>query len=46
MGLKHKFSDRLIGEGKAGYFRRTDATTGDFTNYRGPLVYIGLTYSL
>jgi len=45
-GLKHKFSDRLIGEGKAGYFRRTDATTGDFTNYRGPLVYIGLTYSL
>ena len=35
-GLKHKFSDRLIGEGKAGYLRRTDATTGGFTNYRGP----------
>ena len=37
LGWKHKFSDRLIAEGKAGYLRRTDGTTGGFTNYRGPL---------
>jgi len=46
VGLKHKFSDRLMGEGKAGYLRRTDGTTGGFTNYRGPLAYLSLTYSL
>lgn len=45
-GLKHKFNARLIGELKAGYLRRTDDTTGGFTNYRGPLVYASLTYSL
>jgi hypothetical protein len=45
-GLKHKFSRRLLGEFRAGYLRRTDDTTGGFTNYRGPLVYAALTYSL
>jgi len=45
-GLKHKFSSRLMADGKVGYLRRTDDTTGGFTNYRGPLVYISFTYSL
>lgn len=45
-GLKHKFTARLLGEFKAGYLRRTDDTTGGFTNYHGPLVYASLTYSL
>jgi len=45
-GLKYKITPRLIGEGKVGYLRRTDATTGGFTNYHGPLVYLALTYSL
>jgi hypothetical protein len=45
-GLKHKFSDRLMSEGKVGYLERTDPTTGGFTNYHGPLVYVALTYSL
>ena len=45
-GLKHKFSDRLIGEAKVGYLRLNDPTTGGFTNYHGPLAYIALTYSL
>ena len=44
--LKHKFSDKLLGELRAGYLRRTDDTTGGFTNYRGPLVYASLTYAL
>ena len=46
VGLKHKFSDRLIGEGKVGYLRWTDPTAGGFTNYNGPLAYVSLTYSL
>jgi hypothetical protein len=42
-GLKHKFSDHMIGDVKAGYLRTTDATTGYFTDYRGPLAYASLT---
>ena len=45
-GLKHKFADRLMAEGKIGYLRRTDPTTGGFTNYHGPLAYLAFTYSL
>ncbi|HXQ81015.1 MAG TPA: hypothetical protein VN775_06875, partial [Opitutaceae bacterium] len=45
-GLKHKFSDRLMGEGKVGYIRKTDDTTGGFTNYQSPLAYVAFTYSL
>jgi hypothetical protein len=45
-GLKHKFNPRLLGEFKGGYLRRTDDTTGGFTNYRGPLIYAAVTYSL
>jgi len=45
-GLKHKFSDRLFADGKLGYLRRTDPTTGGFTNYHGPLAYVSLTFSL
>jgi len=45
-GLKHLFNNRLQGELRVGYLRRTDATTGGFTNYRGPLAYASITYSL
>lgn len=45
-GLKHKLTDRLIVEGKAGYLRRTDATTGHFTDFHGPLFYVSLTCAL
>ncbi len=45
-GLKHKFTDRLIGEGKLGYLRWTNPTAGGFTDYNGPLAYVSLTYSL
>lgn len=45
-GVKHKFSDKLLGELRAGYLHRDDDTTGGFTNYRGPLVYASLTYAL
>jgi len=45
-GLKHKFSDRLIAEGKLGYIRKTDDVTGGFTNYHSPLAYLAFTYAL
>jgi hypothetical protein len=45
-GLKCKCTERMILEGKVGYLRRTDATTGGFTNYHGPLAYIALTLAL
>jgi hypothetical protein len=46
VGVKHKFADRLFSDAKVGYLRSTDATTGNFTNYRGPLAYVSVTYSL
>ena len=45
-GLKYKVTDRLFVDGKVGYLRRTDATTGGFTNYSGPLAYIALNCAL
>ncbi len=46
VGLKHKFTDRIMGEAKVGYLRSTSDTTGGFTNYNGPLAYLSLTYAL
>jgi hypothetical protein len=46
VGLKHKFTDRLLGDAKVGYLRSTDPTTGGFTNYRGPLAYVALSFAL
>jgi len=46
LGLKHKFTARLIGEAKVGYLRSTDGTTGSFTNYHGPLAYMALEFAL
>ena len=46
VGLKHKFTNRMLGDAKVGYFDCTDDTTGGFTNYRGPLFYIALEYAL
>jgi hypothetical protein len=46
LGLKHKFSDRLIGSAKIGYFSSKNATTGGFTDYRARLVYLTLDYKI
>ncbi len=46
LGLKHKFSDRLIGSAKIGYFDSKNDTTGGFTNYHAVVGYLGLTYAL
>jgi hypothetical protein len=46
LGLKHKISDKWISSAKIGYFESTNDTTGGFTNFRGPLAYVAMEYSL
>ena len=46
VGVKHKFSDRMIGNLKVGYLDSVNDTTGGNTNFRGPLGYISLEYAL
>lgn len=46
LGLKHKFTDRLIGLAKIGYFSSQNDTTGGFTNYRARLACLTLDYKL
>ena len=45
-GLKHKFSDRCMGNVKVGYFDSKNDTTGGNTNFKGPLAYVSLDYAL
>jgi hypothetical protein len=35
-----------MGDAKIGYLKSDDQTTGGFTNYKGPLAYLSLSYSL
>jgi hypothetical protein len=44
--VKHKFSDRLVGDFKVGYFDSKNESTGGNTNYKGPMVYVSLTQAL
>jgi hypothetical protein len=46
VGLKHKFSDRLMGNAKLGYYDARNDTTGGNTNFKGPLAYVSLDYAL
>jgi len=46
IGLKHKFTDRMIGEAKLGYFDSQNDTTGGFTSYHGPVGYVSVAYAL
>ena len=45
-GLKQRFSDRWMGQIKAGYFDHRSDTTGNRTNFRGPVGYVSLDYAL
>jgi hypothetical protein len=45
-GIKYKLAEGWMLDAKVGYLHRTDATTGGFTNYKGPLAYLALTYTL
>ena len=46
VGLKHKFSDRCMGNFKLGYCDSKNDTTGGNTNFRGPLGYVSLDFAL
>lgn len=46
VGLKHKFTDRMIGDIKLGYYDSENPTTGGNTNFDGPAGYVSLTYAL
>lgn len=46
IGLKHKFSDRMVGSAKVGYFNSNNETTGGFANYKGTIGYLTLDYRL
>ena len=46
LGLKHKFSNSLVGNLKVGYFDCKNDTTGGFTNFRGPLAYVTMEHAL
>ena len=44
--LKHKFTNRLVGSLKVGYFDSKNGTTGGFTNFRGPMGYLSIEHAL
>ncbi|HVT73141.1 MAG TPA: hypothetical protein VHD61_08395 [Lacunisphaera sp.] len=46
VGLKHKFSERMIGNARVGFYDSKNDTTGGNTNYHGPLAYLSLDYAL
>lgn len=46
VGLKHKFSDKLLGHVKVGYMDRKNDTAGGNSNFRGPLAYLALERAL
>ena len=46
VGVKHKFTDRLLGHAKVGYFDSKNGTTGGNTDFRGPLAYVSLEFAL
>ena len=46
VGVKHKFSDRWVGNAKLGYFESKNDTMGGFANYHGPVAYMSVDYGL
>lgn len=42
VGVKHKFSDRVVGSAKVGYFDSHNVTTGSNTDFHGPLAYLAV----
>ncbi len=46
LGLKRKFSPKLLGHARAGYLDSRNETTGGNTNFRGPLGYLAIEYGL
>jgi len=45
LGVKHKFSDRMVGSAKVGYFDHCNDTTGGQTKFRGPVAYAAVEHA-
>lgn len=46
VGIRHRFSDKLLMNAKVGYIDSKNDTNGGFTNYRGPMAYIAFEHAL
>jgi len=46
VGVKHRFTNRIMGDAKVGYIDNKSDLTGGNTNFRGPVAYLSLTYAL
>ncbi|HWA28423.1 MAG TPA: hypothetical protein VG734_22430 [Lacunisphaera sp.] len=46
VGVKHRFSDKLIGQLKLGYVDSNNETTGGNTDFRGPICYLSFDHAL
>jgi len=46
VGVKRKFSERMSGSAKIGYFNSNSETTGGFANYKGTVGYLTVDYRL
>ena len=46
VGVKHKFSDKCLGEAKVGYIDSKNPTTGGNTNFHGPMAYVSMTFAM
>lgn len=46
LALKHRFSEKLVGQFKVGYFNSENQTTGGNTNFKGPMAYISFDHAL
>ena len=44
-GVKHKFSDKLLGRARIGYMDRRNDTAGGNSDFRGPLAYVSLEHA-
>lgn len=46
LGIKHRFSEKVMVEAKVGYIDSKNISTGAATNFRGPLAYVSMSYAL
>ncbi len=46
LAVKHRFTEKIRGTVKVGYFQQDNTTTGAFTNFHGPMAYLSIEHAL
>ncbi len=46
LAVKHRFTEKIRGTIKVGYFEHDNTTTGGFTNFHGPMAYLAIEHAL